>query len=105
MFTVLGGAFLTFIVAKRRSWGDKLFFRVTTPLAKFIVMTVSENNGRHTHHGDRRHQTKAERFQILQTGCAWQMVTVWDNAFLTSRCTGARDTGTIWFLVNLQRAP
>ena len=37
MFTVLGGAFLTFIVAKRRERVDKLFFRVTTPLAKFIV--------------------------------------------------------------------
>ena len=42
---MLGGAFLTFIVAKRRSWWDKLFFQVTTPLAKFIVMTVQEKHG------------------------------------------------------------
>ena len=39
---------------------------------------------------------ETERIKILQTSCAWQMVTVWDNAFLTSRCTGARETGTVW---------
>ena len=88
--------------APRGLWFSSGFGR--TP-GELIVRSVSEKHGMACAFGAAGVIKRRLSASGFVSSSAYQTVPMLGEAFLTSRCTGGRDTWAIWFLVNLQRAP